>query len=78
MLRWEYKTLLLRIMFQKERTGGFFAHHAVMSDLEEESVKDLTVAGQEGWELVTVLSLPVPKEGPGRDFAIAFFRRPAG
>ena len=76
MKTWEYTTLMLRIVHQREKASGYFSQHNLNRSLDDESEEALKAIGKQGWELVSVITLPHAGAGPGPDAAIAFFKRP--
>ena len=75
MLKWEYKTLNLRVETKMEREGGFFSLK-YLQDLKDGSDTELVNLGDEGWELVSVMPIDTPGIAAGTRNAIAFFKKP--
>ena len=74
--QWEYTTIGLRIVQRRERGSSFFTHHTMRSNLDDISITELTRAGKEGWELVSLVH--VSSTGPGgADYAVGILKRPA-
>lgn len=75
MIRWEYRTLTLRISRSKSKMPGFFNRGELIRQVDPDSVNALNEIGAEGWELVSVSPLEFGTYGGGDGYAAAFFKR---
>ena len=77
-MRWEYKTVNLRVEQKIGKSAGFFSLSRIeyVQYLKDGSETEFASLGDEGWELVSVMPFNAPGIGNGTLNAIAFFKRP--